>query len=149
MAKAFQKVLAGDPNPPAKNSTASNAVVFAGEEIDVVAANLTLNAVLGHIVVPKGAEIIGADLWASDLDTGGSAAIVLSVGDAVAGDPDDDRLITGATVGQAGGLTQAMAASGYGYRYAKDTLVQVKVKTAPATAAATGKIRYGVRYISQ
>ena len=147
MAKAFQKVAAGDPNPPAKTSTASDSPVFAGEEIDVVAADLTLGATFGHIVVPAGAEIIGAALWSTDNDTG--TAMVMGVGDAVAGDPDDDRLITGATVGQAGGVTTAIAASGFGYRYEDETLIQVKIKTAPAGAASTGKIRYGVWYISQ
>ena len=147
MAKAFQKVAAGDPNPPAKTSTASNSPVFAGETIDVVAADLTLGALFGHIVVPAGAEIIGAALYSSDNDTG--TALVLGVGDAVVGDPDDDRLISGATVGQAGGLTTTLAASGFGYRYEDETLIQVKVKTAPGGTVATGKIRYGVWYVSQ
>jgi len=147
MAKAFQKVAAGDPNPPAKTSTASNSPVFAGEELDVVAADMTLGALFGHIVVPAGAEIIGAALYSSDNDTG--TALVLGVGDAVVGDPDDDRLISGATVGQAGGLTTTLAASGFGYRYEDETLIQVKVKTAPGGTVATGKIRYGVWYVSQ
>lgn len=147
MAKAFQKVLAGDPNPPAKTSTASNHPVFAGEEIDVVASQMTLNATFGHIVVPAGAEIIGAALWSTDNDTG--SALVMGVGDAVVGDPDDDRLIAGATVGQAGGVTTAIAATGFGYRYEKETLIQVKVKTAPGGTVATGKLRYGVWYVSQ
>lgn len=147
MAKAFQTVASGDPNPPAKTSTASNSPVFAGETISVVAADLTLNATFGHIVVPAGAEIVGAALYSSDNDTG--TALVLSVGDAVAGDPDDDRLIAGATVGQAGGLTTTLAASGFGYRYEDETLIQIKVKTAPTSAPTSGTLKYGVWYISQ
>lgn len=146
MGKAFPKYSAGVVRPAA-NSTASNQPVFVGEEIDVVAADMVLNATFGSIRVPKGAEVIGAALWSTDNDTG--AALVMGVGDAVAGDPDDDRLISGATVGQAGGVTTAIAATGFGYRYADETLVQIKVKTAPAGTVATGKLRYGVWYVSQ
>jgi hypothetical protein len=144
MARAFQTV--GDPNPPAKTSNASNHVVFAGETITVAAADLTLNALLGHILVPKDAEILYVMLDATDLDTGGSPAITLSIGDA----DDDDRLLAANTIAQTGAAVvgPTIAKTGFGYRYAAETLISVKVKAAPATAAA-GTIKYGVAYVSQ
>lgn len=129
--------------PPAKTSNARGTVTFAGEEITVSAAQLTLNATLGSVKVPKGAVIIGVQLLSTDIDTGGSPAVVLGVGDS----GDDDRLLSGATVGQAGGFSNTIAATGYAYQYTSETTVQVKVKTAPATAAA-GTLTYGVTYVS-
>lgn len=128
--------------PPAKTSNARGTPVFAGEEITVSAAGLTLNALFGSIKVPKGAVIIGAQLKSTDIDTG-SAAVILAVGDT----GDDDRLITGSTAGQAGTFSNTLAVTGFGYQYTAETLVQVKVTTAPATAAA-GTITYGVWYVS-
>lgn len=147
MAKAFETVLAGGPHPPAKTSTASNAVVFAGESIDVVAADLALNAVLGHVRVPKGAEVLYVMLDATDLDTNGAPTITLSIGDA----EDDDRLLAANNAGQTGAapVGPTIAKTGFGHRYEEETLVQVKVKAAAATAAATGTIKYGVAYVSQ
>jgi hypothetical protein len=146
MAKAFQTVATGDPNPPAKTSTASNAVVFAGETITVTAAQLTLNALFGHIVVPKGAEILAVQLYATDLDTNGTPLVTLSIGDV----DDDDRLMTANTAGQTGAVPvgPSIAIAGFGYQYEEETLVSVKVKAIPATAAA-GTIKYGVWYVSQ
>src|SRR5690606_31952966 len=146
-AKAFETVPAGAPNPPAKTSTASNAVVFSGESIGVVAADLTLGAVLGHVVLPKGAEVLYVMLDATDLDTNGAPTITLSIGDA----DDDDRLLAASDAGQAGGdpVGPTIAKTGFGHQYEEEALVQVKVKAAPATAAATGTIKYGVAYVSQ
>lgn len=128
---------------PGLTSNEAGGVVFQGGEIAVTAGQLTLNAVFGAIRVPKGAVIIGATLMSTDIDTNGSPAVVLSIGDAA----DDDRLIAGATVGQAGGVTSAIATTGFAYQYAAETLLQVKVKTAPATAAA-GTLTYGVMYVT-
>lgn len=146
MARAFQTVAAGDPNPPAKTSTASNSPVFAGQTITVLAGDLTLNKLLGNIVVPKGAEILSVMLDATDLDTGGSPAITLAIGDV----DDDDRLLAANTIAQTGAAVvgPTIAKTGFGYRYAADTLISVKVTAAPATAAG-GTIKYGVTYISQ
>jgi hypothetical protein len=49
-------------------------------------------------------------------------------------------------VGQAGGYTNTIATTGFAYQYTAETLVQVKVTTAPATAAA-GTLTYGVTYV--
>ncbi|RRN64646.1 hypothetical protein [Caulobacter sp. 602-1] len=144
MAKAFPTYVATNPTPPAKTSTSSNDRISVGQTIAVTAGQLTLGALLGGIMIPKGAEIVGCQLSSTDIDTGGSPAVVLAVGDA----GDDDRLITGATIGQAGGHTAAIAPlTGFGYQYTADTLVQVKVTTAPATAAA-GTIKVLIDYVT-
>lgn len=144
MAKAFITVTAGQPRPPARTSTDSNQVTFAGETIAVTAGQLTAGALLGNILVPKGAEIVGVACSSTDIDTGGSPAVLLEIGDA----GDTDRLMAASNIGQSGGVSQAIAATGFGYRYPEETLVQVRVGTAPATAAG-GTIRYGVSYVSQ
>lgn len=139
----FPNLASGNTMPrPAKTSASAGQVCFAGEEVTVTAGQLILNALFGSIKVPKGAVVIGAQLLSTDIDTGGSPAAVLSVGDT----GDDDRLLAGATVGQAGGLYNTLATTGYGYQYTAETVVQVKVKTIPATAAA-GTFTYGVSYV--
>jgi hypothetical protein len=140
---AFPNLASGAAAPPAKTSNARGTVTFAGEEITVTAAQLTLNATFGSVKVPKNAVILGAWLMSTDVDTNGSPAVVLSVGDS----SDDDRLIAGATVGQAGGLDKDIETTGFAYQYTAETTVQVKVKTAPGTAAA-GTFTYGVTYVS-
>jgi hypothetical protein len=129
--------------PPSKTSNARGSVCFAGEEVTVTAGQLTLNALFGSVKVPKGAVIIGAMLLSTDIDTNGSPAVVLGVGDV----GDDDRLITASNVGQAGTFSNTLAITGFGYQYTAETTVQVKVKTAPATAAG-GTLTYGVLYVS-
>jgi len=81
-------------------------------------------------------RVTGGMLKASDLDTNGSPAIVLSLGDA----DDDDRYFSGATVGQAGGFTTTLAATGMDYVTTKYTDVVLKVTTGPGTGAATGTV---------
>lgn len=131
------------PAPPALTSTARGSVVFAGEEVTVTAGQLTLNALFGSVKVPKGAVYLGALLLSTDIDTNGSPAVVLSIGDS----GDDDRLIAGATVGQAGGIDTGLETTGFGVMATAETTIQVKVKTAPATAAG-GTLTYGVLYVS-
>lgn len=130
-------------NRPAKTSISRGQPVTVGEEITVTAAQLTLNALFGNIRVPKNAVITGAALMSTDVDTNGAPAVILAVGDAGAA----GRLITGATIGQAGGYTNTLDKAGYAYQYTDQTLVQVKVTTAPATAAA-GTFTYSVTYVT-
>lgn len=146
MAKAFPTIASGAAAPAAKTSTSSNQVVFAGETITVTAAQLTLNALLGNVRVPKGAEILAVSLDATDIDTNGTPLVTLAIGDA----GDNDRLLTANTIGQTGAapVGPTIAKTGFGYQYTDETLVQVLVAAAPATAAA-GTIKYGVWYISQ
>lgn len=140
---AFPNLASTSFVPPAKTSNARGTVTFAGEEVTVTAAQLTLNATFGSVKVPKGAVVLGAWVMSTDIDTNGSPAVVLGVGDS----GDDDRLIAGATVGQAGGVDKDIETTGFAYQYTSETTVQVKVKTAPGTAAA-GTLTYGVMYVS-
>ena len=88
---------------------------------------LALNDVIEMLPVKAGERILEIHLFADDLDTGGSPAIVLDVGD---GD-DTDRFIDGSTVGQAGGSESAISK----HVYAADDTIDVLVQAAPATGA--------------
>lgn len=139
---------------PTYNTTAANRIQprtdgYSGnkktmyESFSLTAA-LALNDVINMFKVPAGAIITGIILKTSDLDTGGSPAIVLDVGDA----SDTDRLIDGATVGQAGGTSTSLVSStGVFYQYTAETMISVLVQVAPATGATTGTVELAVEYI--
>jgi hypothetical protein len=99
-------------------------------------AALALNDTVDLFYLPKGFRVTGGFVKVDDLDTGGSPAIVLAVGDS----GDDDRYFTGLTTGQAGGVSTTMAATGVDYATTAKTLVQLKVTTAPATGATSGTV---------
>lgn len=145
MAKAFQTVASGDPNPPAKTSTASNSPVFAGETIAVAASDLTLNKALGHIVVPKGAEALWVMLDATDMDS--STGLTLSIG--IAG--SQTLFLAANSIAQTGAapVGPTIAKTGFGYEFTEDTLVSVYVAAAPTGTPAAGTIKYGMAYVSQ
>lgn len=94
--------------------------------------------VIQMIPVAKGTTVLNVFLTAEDIDSNGSPAITLDVGDG--GDPD--RFIDGSTVGQAGGIAQigsgvaAAAIDGFPYTYTADDTIDVTVATAAATKAA-------------
>lgn len=92
--------------------------------------------------LPLRARIVSGFLKSDDLDTGGAPAIVLKVGDS----GDDDRYFSGATVGQAGGVTTTLAATGVDYLTTAKTRVFLTVTTAPATGATTGTITCVLNY---
>lgn len=127
---------------PRAGTGGSTQVITVVSEYAITAA-LALNDVIQMVKVPSGAQIVGMTLGATDLDTGGSPAIVLDVGD---GD-DTDRFIDGATVGQAGGSTSALAVAGFGYTYTAEDTIDVLVQVAPATGATTGTITLRVDYM--
>lgn len=96
---------------------------------------------VGLFRLPKGAVVTGITASATDMDTNGSPALVIDIGD----DSDEDRLMAAATIGQAGTLSSVLAAAGHLYKYAADTLIKAYVKTAAATGAA-GTLSVSVRY---
>ena len=109
-----------------------------------VTAALALNDVIQMLKLPPRARVIGVALQTTDLDTGGSPAIVLDVGDT----GDTDRLIDGATTGQSGGInTTIVASTGFGYQYTAETTISVLVQVAPATGATSGTINLAVTYV--
>lgn len=91
--------------------------------------------------LPKGAVVVSASMMGSDMDTNGSPALVIDLGD----DSDEDRLIAASTVGQAGTLSSTLATTGFLYKYTSDTLIKAYIKTAAATAAA-GTLSVAVSY---
>lgn len=100
-----------------------------------VTTALAADDVIKMIPVYAGEEVIDLELISADLDTNGSPAIVLAVGDSV----DEDRYIAGSTIGQAGGrAVKGAGISGkpnFPYVYAANDNLQVKVTTGPGTGA--------------
>lgn len=143
MAKAFPTNSTGA-RRPAKTSVSSNQLCFVGETIAVTAAQAgAINTLLGSCYLPKGAEIVGIVLDSDDLDSGGSPAITLSIGDAGSA----ARLLAANTVAQAGGVVVTPSKGAIGYQYTAETLVQVKVVAAAATGQA-GTLKYGISYVT-
>lgn len=90
------------------------------------------NDEVGLFRLPKGAVIVRATIAATDMDTDGSPALAIDVGD----DSDEDRIFAASTVGQAGTLSTAMARTAMLYKYTADTLIKAYIQTASATGAA-------------
>ena len=118
-------------NPVASRGMANTIVCVAGT-VAVGTGGLALNAVTPLVRVPKGFTLIHATLEATDMDTGGSPALVLAVGDT----DDVDRVMAGLTIGQAGGISSVLAVAGHQYRFAQETTISLTATTAAATAAA-------------
>lgn len=111
----------------------------------VTAAQTAINTVLATLAVPGDASIVEIILTSTDLDTNGSPAITLDVGDASGPEtPDDDRFIAASTVAQAGGTQRASTNGGtngllnpiYTYSTTGEQEIEVTVKAAAATGAA-------------
>jgi len=90
------------------------------------------NDEVGLFYLPKGAVVVGITAMSTDIDTNGSPAVVIDIGD----DSDEDRLLAASTIGQAGTLSSAIAVTGFMYKYTADTLIKAYIKTASATGAA-------------
>lgn len=116
-------------NPVASRGMA-NALVCVAGTVAVGTAGLALNAVTPLVRVPKGFTVIHATLETTDMDNG--TALVLAVGDATV----NNRILTGLTIGQAGGISSAIAATGHQFRYAEDTTINLTATTAAGTAVA-------------
>jgi hypothetical protein len=106
-------------------------------------AALALNDVIQMVKIPKGATILNVVLTADDLDTNGSPAIVLDVGDG----SDTDRFIDGSTIAQGGGITNGMnVRTGFLYEYTAEDTIDVLVQVGPGTGATSGDIKLAVEY---
>lgn len=101
-----------------------------------ITAALALNDTIQLFDLPPRFRVTGGFIKVDDLDTGGSPAIVLAVGDA----GDDDRYFSGITAAQAGGVSTVLAVTGIDFVTTGKTRVVLKVTTGPATGATTGKI---------
>lgn len=105
-----------------------------------------INDIVQMVKVQSGTIITGVYLSVDALDS--STGIVTAVGDGV----DEDRFITGATIGRSGavGATGTLAHSGHLYAYTADDTIDFKVTTAASgTASVTGKVRLSVRTTQQ
>lgn len=105
-----------------------------------------VNDIVQMIKVQSGTVITGIYLSVPALES--NAAIVTAVGD----DGDDDRFLTGLTIGRSStpGGSGAMAHTGHLYRYPADDTIDFKVTTAgTAGQATTGVIRLSVRLTQQ
>lgn len=121
----------------------------AGEQVaqtgiyDLKAA-LVVNDTIDLCILP--AEMVLDELIIStvDLDAHATPAIVFDVGlyDAVGATSSQTAFITGSTIGQAGGIARLANFAGHQIRaVGYDRLIRLKVTTAPATGATTGRIK--------
>ncbi|MCA3080418.1 MAG: hypothetical protein ING71_16710 [Rhodocyclaceae bacterium] len=118
-------------NPVASRGMANTLVCVAGT-VAVGTAGLALNAVTPLVRVPKGFTLIHATLEATDMDTNASPTLVLAVGDTGL----NNRILTGLTIGQTGGINSVIAATGHQYRYPDETTINLTATAGAATAAA-------------
>ena len=112
-----------------------------------LSAALTSGQVIQMVPVPKGARVYGNPtnvvLSSTDLDTGATPTITLSVGD---GD-DPDRWITASTIGQTSGIVAGtLTTAAFNKQYTADDTIDVLVAAAPATGATTGTLTLQVVY---
>jgi hypothetical protein len=107
------------------------------------AAVLGTADVLSGPIVPAGARIIGVVLGCRDCDS--TNTLTLDVGDS----GDDNRLVSAATIGQAGGISTALvAATGIGYQYTAATELQVTPAAAATNSSGTaGFVTLLVHYV--
>lgn len=115
-------------------------VLDVSHEITTTELQLADKIIFGR--VPTGAIYVGGYLATDDLDSGGSPALVLDVGD----DDSSNGLLDGTTTGQAAAVTQFNGAYITNrQRTTAEKNVILTVQTAPATAAA-GTVRLVLYY---
>lgn len=114
----------------AGSSHANGAVIFHWPVTCDAAPTTTDTINFGY--VPAGFRLALAILESTDMDTGGSPALALNVGDAGSA----NRIFAASTVGQAGTLSSATAVAGAGYQYTSKTLIKGAASTNAATGAA-------------
>jgi hypothetical protein len=105
----------------------------------------TLNTgdVITMMTIPTNATITGVTLDVDKLDTGGSPAIKLNVGDGTVA----NRFINQTTVGQAGGYQVPNINGAVGNQYQANTPILVTVQTGSAGAVQAGAaVRLVVNY---
>lgn len=107
-----------------------------------ISAALALNDTIELFDLPPRSRIVSGFVKSADFDTNGTPTIVLAVGDA----GDDDRYFTGLTIGQTGGVNDAVALTGLDYVTTQKTRVIAKVTTGPATSATTGQLVVVLNY---
>jgi len=136
----YTESLAVQGSRPVVSPAAAGEAIVADGTLEVIAAQLALNALVGLVILPAYCVPLDFTLIADDLDTGTN--LTLSVG--VLNSTEDDlvastNMLTDSTVGQAGGSARATALP-----LADDTadrVIAAKVTTGGvAVVAATGTI---------
>jgi len=117
-------------NPFAAHGPAGN-VKVARATVTCTAAPSTSDT-LNFFYLPKHARVLLAVLEASDMDTNGSPALTLNIGDSGSA----TRYFSASTVGQAGTLSTAIATAGASYLTADKTLITGVAANNAATGAA-------------
>jgi hypothetical protein len=105
-------------------------------DVSLSTANLALNDSHKLFQVKKGFCVTGVLLSSTDVDTNGTPTVTMSLGDV--GNPA--RFVAASTIGQTGGVTNTLAATGLGYVFPVDTDIFLRIPAAAATAAA-GTVR--------
>lgn len=108
-----------------------------------LAAALALNDVLQGPMLQAGSTVVDVSLVTTDLDSNGTPTITLDVG--YGGDPD--YFIAASTVGQAGGIARASAATAQPLTLESNDTIDVTVHAAPATGATTGTVTLSVFFL--
>lgn len=109
-----------------------------------VTTALAINDTLEFGYVPADARIVSAWLKSDDIDSGGSPAIAISVGDA----GDTSRFFTTSVVGQAGTANFTPNAKGLNATYTTKTKIYGTVTTAAATPVA-GNVTLYLEYLCE
>lgn len=148
MASKLQSIPVAQGHPPITCAQAGQVVWR--KVTYAVAAALVVNDEIDMLELPPGHEIVDVILDASDLDTDGTPAIVLSVGfgNATLGSGAYNELITASAAGQAGGISTMNVAGALRQGVKSETantLVGIKVTTAPDVGA-TGNVTLAVAY---
>lgn len=92
-------------------------------------AVVTTSDALQFFYLPVNAVVKGGWLKSADLDSG--TTVTINIGDA----GDVDRYFAASNIGQAGGVTTVMAATGYEFRTTARTLVTGALAAGPSTTA--------------
>lgn len=108
-----------------------------------ILAALALNDTIQLFDLPRNARVIGGWIKSDDLDTGGGAALRISVGDAGSA----TRYFSSSAVASTGGIDATMASTGYDYLNTAKTRVFATVSTGPTTGTTTGTIVVRITYV--
>lgn len=116
--------------PTIGKGNARNLKVLGGK-IALATGDLALNKTVSLFKVPANFTATRADIYVTDMDSGGSPALAFSIGDA----DTAARIVSASTAGQAGGAATTVVTFPY-YQYTAETEVLWTTTTAAATAVA-------------
>ena len=105
-------------------------------------AALLINDLIKSPPLPKGAVVTDVMITTSSM---GAAAVTLDVGYGT----DPDYFIAASTIGVAGGVARAAAATAKPLTLADNDTIDILVKVAPTTPVTTGSISLVVNYVMQ